>query len=122
MIAKDFHFTKDFRQIGGKSFVIKGTAAASGGLSSHTRQALGPVGTMNSLFNGIDLCAMEFTGSDHAHDQIMPGEAVGAPESEWASRSVDLAIFHCDQWGRGTGGAMKALVLPLSVAQETGAV
>jgi hypothetical protein len=28
MIAKDFHFTKDSRQIRGKSFVIKVAAAA----------------------------------------------------------------------------------------------
>jgi hypothetical protein len=42
MIAKDFHLTKDFRQIRGKSFVIKGEVAALGGLSGHTGQVPGP--------------------------------------------------------------------------------
>jgi hypothetical protein len=41
MIAKDFHSTKDFRQIRGKSFVITDCATVSGGLSGHTRHGPG---------------------------------------------------------------------------------
>jgi hypothetical protein len=45
MIAKDFHFTKDFRQIRGKSFVIKGSSATPSDLSvisgSHDGMASG---------------------------------------------------------------------------------
>jgi hypothetical protein len=38
MIAKDFHLTKDFRRIRGKSFVIMVGVTASAGLSGHTTQ------------------------------------------------------------------------------------
>jgi hypothetical protein len=39
MITKDFHFTKDFRQIRGKSFVIMGEPTISGERSGHTGHA-----------------------------------------------------------------------------------
>jgi hypothetical protein len=44
MITKDFHLTKDFRQIRGKSFVIMGRIAAPTGDSGHTRQVRGRAG------------------------------------------------------------------------------
>jgi hypothetical protein len=40
MIANDFHLTKDYRQIRGKSFVIMGGTVAPTGLPGHTGQAI----------------------------------------------------------------------------------
>jgi hypothetical protein len=40
MITKDFHLTKAFRQIRGKSFVIMAGVPAPGGLSGHTGQVI----------------------------------------------------------------------------------
>jgi hypothetical protein len=42
VITKDFHFTKDSRQIRGKSFVIMVGVTIAAGLSWPTRQAITP--------------------------------------------------------------------------------
>jgi hypothetical protein len=52
VITKVFHFTKDFRQIRGKSFVIMDESAATLRLSGHNRQVPGPTAWAGRLDGG----------------------------------------------------------------------